>query len=260
MLPFQVLKETTRIPLPAYPPFSVPSSWGPPCWHQSAWTQCAWTGLLAARHLQLYLHHRLPLKEYMTCQHALARISTFPHCTLRCTQGRTATAVSQQEGRNYKLSFILFLEAQWTKHLPASTLHHNEHLLLYQSMSDLQWWGVWRAIRRHAVYQYVTAPGDMEAGHRGDKSYVNTPMVCDNCPIHPFSKACHQIGPAAAADTCQGGQNSLNQFIQMLQERAHPTCWLSTHGPSGAQWCKTADERYPWIKWHGCLVFHGWQN
>lgn len=116
VLPFQVLKESTLIPRPL-PLLPVLSSWGPPCWHQYACTQCARTGLLAAWHLQLYLHHKLTLKKYLTCQHDFGLHFYTEHALLdifRARQQQQGFNRKRRKENNRKLSYIFSWRESWS--------------------------------------------------------------------------------------------------------------------------------------------------
>lgn len=110
-LPFQVLKESTLIPLPP-PLLSVPSSWGPPCWHQYACTQCARTGLLAAGHFKLYLYHKLPSELYCIWPISMTLACIFAvhmHTELNSEQLQWVNK-KKRTASNSKFSYII---SQW---------------------------------------------------------------------------------------------------------------------------------------------------
>lgn len=112
---FRCSKKSTIILLPAPPFLCVLSSWGPPCWQRYECTQCARTALLAAWPLQLYLHHKLTLKEYMTCQHDLGLHYRTAHLDIiRSKQQVQWFSRKWRKESNYK-SFILFLKAEWNQ-------------------------------------------------------------------------------------------------------------------------------------------------
>lgn len=98
---------------------SVLSSRGPPCWHQCACTQCAQTGLLAAWHLQLYLHPKLTLKKYMTCHHDFGLHFYTAHSDiLRVRQQLQRVRRKRRKESNYKLSYSF----SWSQSLSGSFL------------------------------------------------------------------------------------------------------------------------------------------
>ena len=114
--------------VPPLPPPALTSR-GPPCLHQYACTQCARTGLLAAWRLQLYLHHKLTLKKYVTCQHdsGLHFYTAHAHFDILAREWDSKFREAKGKGKggggtNYKRSYIF-----------GYTLYNNKHLLFLVS-------------------------------------------------------------------------------------------------------------------------------